>query len=64
VTLDSGEVATGIGAAWDWTSHQDVEVLLASVAASGTIGPDLGWTAAGERLFLNAVALAREPGRR
>ncbi|MGH3346289.1 MAG: carboxypeptidase regulatory-like domain-containing protein, partial [Nocardioides sp.] len=64
VTLESGEVATGIGAAWDWTSRRDVEVLLASVGASGTIGPDLGWTAAGERLFLNAVALAREPGRR
>ena len=39
VTLESGETATGIGAAWDWTSQRDVEVLLASLRASGTIGP-------------------------
>ena len=59
--IESGGTATGIGAAWDWTSKRDVEVLLASLAATGTTGPDLGWTAAGERLFLNAVELARDP---
>ena len=61
VALESGGTATGIGAAWDWTSKRDVEVLLASLAATGTTGPDLGWTGAGERLFLNAVELARDP---
>jgi hypothetical protein len=25
VTLESGETAAGIGAAWDWTSQRDVE---------------------------------------
>jgi Carboxypeptidase regulatory-like domain len=64
VALEGGGEATGIGAAWDWTSPTDVEVLLASVGASGAVGPGLGWTADGERLFLNAVELARDPGRR
>lgn len=64
VALESGGEATGIGAAWDWTSRTDVEVLLASLGATGAVGPDLGWTPAGERLFLNAVELARDPSRK
>ena len=52
---------TGIGAAWNWISDTDVEVVLASMAATGAVGPALGWTPAGERLFVNAVEFARNP---
>ena len=35
-----------------------MHLLLSTAAATGLIGPGYGWTAAGERLFLNAIAWA------
>ena len=61
VTETDGDVVRGVGAAYDNIDSRDVEVLLASMAVTGAIGPDLGWTAEGERLMLNAVEFARDP---
>jgi len=61
VRLADGSEVSGVGAAWNWTTDTDVEVLLASLAVTGAIGPDQGWTDDGKRLFLNAVAFARTP---
>jgi glucodextranase-like protein/Big-like domain-containing protein len=46
--------------AYDFRSAESVHVLLSAGAASDYIGPGYGWTAAGEQLFLNALAWARE----
>jgi hypothetical protein len=50
----------GVSVAYDFTSAESVHLLLSAGAASDFVGPGYGWTAAGERLFLNAVAWARD----
>ena len=50
----------GPSVAYDFRSAESVHLLLSTGAASSLIGPGYGWTAAGERLFLNAVDWARE----
>jgi hypothetical protein len=49
----------GVSVAYDFRSADSVHVLLSTGAASDYIGPGYGWTAAGEQLFLNALAWAR-----
>ncbi len=61
VTLNNGGSSVGNGATFRWVTHNDVEVLLASMAVTGAVGPDMGWTTSGERLFLNAVGFAQSP---
>ncbi|HVM16336.1 MAG TPA: carboxypeptidase regulatory-like domain-containing protein [Gaiellaceae bacterium] len=50
----------GVGAAYDFRSAGSVHVLLPAGAATGLIGPGYGWTAAGEKLLLNAIAWAKD----
>jgi subtilisin family serine protease len=61
VQLADGTTVSHAGAAFSWRTATDVEVLLASMAVTGAIGPDRGWSASGKQLFLNAVELARDP---
>jgi hypothetical protein len=58
--LAVGGDARGIGAAYDYRSADSLHLLLSAGAASPYVGPGYGWTADGERLFLNAVAWARD----
>jgi hypothetical protein len=51
-----GEV--GVGVAYDFRSAGSVHLLLSVGAVSDLIGPGYGWTEAGEKLFLNAIAWA------
>jgi hypothetical protein len=51
--------ALGPSVAYDFRSADSVHLLLSTAAATGLSGPGYGWTAAGEQLFLNAIAWAR-----
>jgi outer membrane protein assembly factor BamB len=55
-----GGGALGVGVAYDFRSAGSVHLLLSVGAASDLIGPGYGWTEAGERLFLNAIAWGTE----
>jgi hypothetical protein len=61
VQLADGTTVSGAAVAFSWRTATDVEVLLASMAVTGAIGPARGWTADGEQLLLNAVEFARDP---
>ena len=50
----------GVSVAYDYRSAEGLHLLLSAGAVSDFVGPGYGWTAAGERLFLNAVSWARE----
>ena len=52
--------APGLAAAYEFRSADSVHLLLSTGAVTGLIGPGYGWTADGERLFLNAIEWARE----
>jgi Glucodextranase, domain B len=57
--LAVGGDTRGVAAAYDFRSADGLHLLLSAGAASDYIGPGYGWTADGERLFLNAVEWAR-----
>ena len=50
----------GASVAYDFRSAESLHLLLSAGAVSDFVGPGYGWTAEGEKLFLNAVAWARE----
>ena len=60
-TLGSdGAGERGTGLAYERTSADSVQVLLPSHTASGLVGPERYWTAAGEEIFVTAVGHALE----
>lgn len=59
LAVDGADPA-GISVAYDYRSADSVHLLLSTMAVTGRIGPEYGWTDDGVQLMLNAVAWARD----
>jgi hypothetical protein len=55
---DGGDL--GVSVAYDYRSAEGVHLILSAGAVSDFVGPGYGWTADGEKLFLNAIEWARD----
>ena len=55
---DGGDL--GVSVAYDYRSAEGLHLILSAGAVSDFVGPGYGWTANGEKLFLNAIEWARD----